>query len=242
MYKQKLLVQASHIDCSVKLGVVGATIYMQDNMCNYFKQLGCDGITMIPVCQSFFVITKTKIKFHSDLNWLDEVGVETSVFDKSKIRVNLNNCMYFSDGKIAVEGIQELCPIDSKSRKLRSVESTLFPCDVEVSNKVGDLEYSKFNFDKNDFELKKSIAINLSNVDYYMHTNNVEYVRFCLSVLDEKVFENKCVDTFEIHYIKESRIGQVLDIFVRQNDDKIDYLFMTNEDIVVKTCLTLKDK
>jgi len=241
MYKQNLLVQASHIDYTTKLGVLGAITYMQDNMCNYFKKLGCDGITMIPICQSFFVITKTKIKFHSTPNWLDSVEVKTSLFDRSKIRVNLNNCVYDEVGKIAVEGIQELCPIDSESRRLRSVDSTLFPADIDVVPKVGDLEFSKFAFDKNDFELRKSIDINLSNVDFYMHTNNVEYVKFCLSVLDENVFENKTVNTFEIHYIKESKIGQSLDIYVREINENIDYLFMCN-DVVLKAKMVLKDK
>ena len=135
-----------------------------------------------------------------------------------------------------------MCPIDSNTRRLRSVDSTLFPSDISLAEKVGELEYSKFNFDKNDFTLKKKITIDLSNVDFYMHTNNVEYVRFCLSVLDLKVFENKRVDTFEIHYIKECSMGDEIEIYVNENDNKIDFLFMVNDSVVLKAEMMFADK
>lgn len=240
-YKQNVKVMASDTDYTASLGLVGAVTFMQDNMCDYFKELGCDGVTMIPICQAFFVITKTKLKFHKFPKWTDEVCLKTSVSDVSKIRVNLNNLVCDSFGEICVEGIQELCPVDSETRKLRMVESTLFPKEISLKDRESDMNYSKFAFEKNDFDFVKKVKINLSNVDYYMHTNNVEYVKFCLSILDENIFTNKHIDTYEIHYVKESGIGDELGVYVRKNNDIIDYLLVNNEDIVIKAQLVLTD-
>lgn len=241
-HKKDLTVLASSTDYSAGVGLVGAITYLQDNMCDMFKKLGSDGITMIPKCHAFFVITKTKIKFHKCANWLDEITLKTSVSDVSKIRVNLNNSVYDRDDKICVEGIQELCAIDSDNRRLRAVDTTLFPVDIERVEGVSELQYSKLNFDKNEFDFKKKITIDLSNVDYYMHTNNVEYVKFCLGVLDYKIFENKALDTFEIHYVKESIIGDELDVLVKADNDNFNILIVRGEDVIVKAMLVLKDK
>ena len=172
---------------------------------------------------------------------MDEIILKTSVSDTSKIRVNLNNNIYDKDG-VCIEGIQELCPIDSNTRKLRTVDSTLFPADIELVEKLSDIDYTKFNFDINEFILAKTVEINLSNVDFYMHTNNVEYVRFCLSVLEPKLFESKEIDTFEIHYIRESVVGDNIDIYVSQNGNVIDYILVNNDEVITKAELVLKDK
>jgi len=240
-FVQDTKVLVSSTDFTVGIGLVGATAFLQDNMCDYFKKLGCDGITMIPICKAFFVITKTKFKFRKQLKWNDEISLQTGVSNVSKIRVNLMNNVAFRNGEIAIEGIQELCPIDSENRRLRTVESTLFPSDIKTCSSGSDLIFSKLNFNKNEFEFKKSIEINLSNVDYYLHTNNVEYVKFCMSVLGMEVFENKSIDTFEIHYIKESIIGTKLDMFVNKNDNVFDFLILSNNEIIAKAEMVLRD-
>lgn len=241
IFEKKTIVPASATDHTVGVGLVGAVTFMQDNMCEFFGQMGCDGLTMIPVCNAFFVITKTKIKFHKKCKWREDVVLKTVVSDVSKIRVNLVNNIYVENG-VCIEGIQELCAIDKDSRSIRSVESTLFPKDIETQESVGDLKYTKFDFNLNEFELKKIIEINLSNVDYYKHTNNVEYVKFCMSVLDSEMFENNVVDTFEIHYIKESVIGDKLSIYVNQKGDKIDFVFMKDDDVCVKAEIAFRGR
>ena len=170
IYEKNLTVPASSTDYTVGVGVVGAVTFMQDIMCDFFGELKCDGLTMIPICNAFFVITKTKFKFHKNVFWGNNIKLKTSVIDTSKIRVNLNNSVYSGDS-LCIEGIQELCPIDKDSRKLRMVDSTLFPKDVTLEEKNGLINYTKFNFNLEDFKLEKSIKIDISNIDFYKHTN-----------------------------------------------------------------------
>lgn len=240
-YKKDLTVLASSTDYSAGVGLVGAICYLQDNMCDMFKMLGADGLTMIPKCNAFFVITKTKIKFHNFPKWLDEITLKTSVVDVSKIRVNLSNNVCDRIGEICIEGIQELCAIDKDSRKLRSVDSTLFPVNIDKISKTSDMNFDKLNYDKDDFKFVKSITVDMSNVDFYMHTNNVEYVKFCVGAIGENLI-NKTVDTFEIHYVKESVVGDTLDIYIKESDNEICVLILCEDEVVVKSKVVFNDK
>ena len=220
---KKLKLPASLINIKSQLGFVDAVTCLQDNMCEYFRVLGCDGITMLPVCNAFFVISKTLIKFVDTAKWLDDIEVRTIVSKKSNIRVNLTNNIYCSERPIVL-GLQEMCAVDGIERKIRTVDSTLFPKDIECGGDNG-LAFSKFivNFEEGD--VVKEIVIDSSHLDFYKHTNNVEYVKFVLSTMSIEEIENNQIDTFEMHYIAQSVLGDKLKIY-KKIDGKCVYFQM----------------
>ena len=226
-YIRKFKLPASLIDVNAKLGFVDAISCLQDNMCEYFRSLGCDGLTMLPICNAFFVITKTIIKFNSSAKWLDEIEVKTSIAKKSNIRVNLSNSIYLNN-EIVVEGLQEMCAVDGDERKLRMVDSTLFPKDIAVNNNC-NLSFSRMLIDFDESDCVEEIVINASHLDFYKHTNNVEYARFVLSTLTIEELTNKEIDTFEIHYINQSVEGDKLKIY-KKTIDNIVYFQMVSSD------------
>ena len=59
-FKQNVKILSSMVDQNVGVGIVNAVTLLQDNMCEYFKQLKSDGIYMIDKCHAFFVLTKTR--------------------------------------------------------------------------------------------------------------------------------------------------------------------------------------
>jgi hypothetical protein len=67
IYEQPMKVLSSWTDINMELGLAQALSVVQDNMCEYFRELKCDGPTMVPVCNCFLVVTKTKIKFNKFL-------------------------------------------------------------------------------------------------------------------------------------------------------------------------------
>ena len=79
VFERNMKVDASLTDVNIQFGLLPALTVAQDNMCEYFRQIGCDGITMIPVKNCFFVLTKSKIKFDNFATWLDEFKVSSSV-------------------------------------------------------------------------------------------------------------------------------------------------------------------
>ena len=238
-FVKKFKLPASLIDIKSQLGFVDAVSCLQDNMCEYFKNLGCDGITMMPICNAFFVITKTLIKFVGLVNWLDDIEVKTMVSKKSNIRVNLSNNIYCND-KAVVLGLQEMCPVDGVERKIRTVDSTLFPKDIECCGDNG-LSFNKIMVDFSEDDFVKEVVVDSSHIDFYKHTNNVEYVKFILSTMTVDEIEDNQIDTLEMHYINQTVYGDKIKIYKKIIDKSVYFqMVLDNGKIVNKSQIVYK--
>ena len=94
------------------------------------------------------------------------------------------------------------------------------------------MSFEKFNFDYDGMELKKSVIVDSNNVDFFGHTNNVEYAKMMYGACSCEFLRSIKIDTFEIHYIKESREFDKLDIYVKQTENEINF-GIKNNDIVI---------
>lgn len=238
-FKQNVKVLSSMTDSNAKVGLTYALSYLQDNMSEYFKHLGCDGISMLASSKCFWVMSKTKVQFDSFPCWLDTVALETSVQKITPVRLNLGNNILDSEEKVAIRGLQEICAMDSETRKLRPIKSTLLPCDIVATNDDPTLEFTKMDFELGEEDLSKEITIDSTRIDYFGHTNNVEYAKILMSTFDGKELKNLKPKSFEIHYISESKEGDTLGIYRKRVGD--DYLFeVRNSDkLICKAVLSL---
>lgn len=239
IYEQNVKVLSSMTNSNAEVGITHALSYLQDNMSEYFGSLNCDGITMIPKANCFWVMTKSKIKFNSKVKWLDNVTLKTYLSRKSAARLNIVNDILGDTGEVAIEGIQELCAMDSDTRKIRLIKSTLLPEDLESIDTDIDLEFSKLDFELSESKLKKEVTVSSENIDYFGHTNNVEYSRFILSTFSGEELKRITPNTFEIHYISESREGEKLFIYVDQIENKYLFEIKSGEKICVKAIMEL---
>ena len=121
VHEQNLKVLSSWTDTNVSMGLVQSLSVVQDNMCEFFKNINSDGITMVPVCNCFFVVTKTKIVFNDFIKWLDEFKIISQVSSKTKIKVNLHTDIIDKSGNLLAYCLQEMCPIDATERSLRLI-------------------------------------------------------------------------------------------------------------------------
>jgi acyl-ACP thioesterase len=238
IYNQDKKVLSTLLDSNMRMGLIGALQVVQDNMCEYFKELGCDGPSMIPICNSFFVVTKTKIKFNNYLNWLEEFKACSQVSSRTRIKLNLCTDFISKDGNFVSECVQEMCPIDATERTIRMINSTLFPDELENS-KTSNLVFEKMQFCLEEDDLILVKKVDVANIDFYRHTNNVEYVRMMLSTLDfDFVLDNK-IEDFEIHYISESRYNDELKVYRKIENNTIQFEIKRDEKTIVKAQLKL---
>ncbi len=235
IFSRKLKVDASLTDINAEMGLVSALTVAQDNMCEQFKLLGCDGITMIPVANCFFVLTKSKIKFNRGIKWLDEFLATTEFTQKSKIRVEIQTTLKDDKGVFAICE-QQMCPIDATSRSIRSVDSTLMPVDLETSA-VSTMQFEKMSFELDDSDYFCSITITAGNLDFYKHTNNLQYVHFMYSSLGLEFAENNFIEDFEIHYIKETKLGDNLQLYKKIEGGRVLFEIKNESVIIAKAIL-----
>lgn len=240
VFEQNIKVLASQIDLKTEMGLVQSLCIIQDNMCEYFKDLKCDGITLIPQCGCFFVVTKTKVHFNKFAKWLDVFKVSTELFDTSRIVVNLETIFTDNDsGEVFVTCHQELCAMDKESRKLRMINTTPFPSDLDCkSNDVGKV-FSRFAVDYSSEDLVDTVVVKNVNIDMYRHTNNVEYVKFIMSTFNIDFVLGNDITDFEIYYVSESKLGDKLDIYRKNIDDEIYFEIRREEVVCVRAKLSV---
>ena len=224
IYKQNLKVLSTQIDMNAELGLLPSLAFAQDNMCEYFKSIDCDGPTMIPSKGCFFVVAKTVIEFSGQSpRWLDNVTLTSQLCHKTKIKLYLDTTFENASGERFATCIHEMCAIDHQARSVKMLNATNWSDDIEVS-KEQSLEFSKFDVEGLELVGEVCRRIDSNNIDMYRHVNNIEYAKFMLSLFDLDTLESIRIKRFEIHYIAESRFGEELTIKSYKGDN--NYVFM----------------
>ena len=238
--KNTVKIGASKTNFNTQVGVIEATQLFQDNMCEYYKKLNCDGVNMVPKCHAFWALTKTKIVFDRDIMWLDDCEIKTNLCKINNARMNLCG-MISCDNRESIFCLQEMCGMDSETRGFRPVDSIPFwPKDVDVIDQYKEINFEKFLCDLTEDDYVSSVKIKNSNVDFFGHTNNVEYVKILYDMIDYDYLKNTKPLEFEIHYLKESRLGDELRIYKKQEGDTIIFFIKKNDIVITRARFVFK--
>ena len=62
-----------------------------------------------------------------------------------------------------------------------------------------------------------------------------------MSMINSEILNNNIITDFEINYINESKEGQLLDIYRKDYEDKIDFLIKFEETELVRARIKLKE-
>lgn len=232
--KNKIKIVASKTNFNTRVGIIEAAQIFQDNMCEYYKRLNCDGVNMVPKCHAFWALTKTKILFDKDIDWLDSCVIKTNLCKLTNVRMNLCSVLVCNDAE-SIFCLQEMCGMDSETRGFRSVDSIPFwPKDVDVIGQYRELNFEKFLCEMTDEDYVTSVKVKNSNVDFFGHTNNVEYVRILYDMLDYDYLKKSKPLEFEIHYLKESRLGDELKIYKKQKENEVVFYIKKDDSVITK--------
>lgn len=129
-----------------------------------------------------------------------------------------------------------------ETRKIRKVETVNYPLDMETEENVIQEPYSKLNetFLEDDFVYEQKVFV--ADIDYSRHTNNVIYVKYIVNSLSCEFFDKNQITDFEIHYINESREGEILKIYKKEKESSIEFLIREGEKEIIRASLSYKNK
>lgn len=175
---------------------------------------------------ALWVLVGIKVEIISDVK--DSCEVITWQAKKGRAEF-IRNFLITKDGKDLVIGTSKWCLIDRSTRSI--LPSSIISKDI--SGTYREIEaIRKLNFDKLT-KVSDQVLIKKSMIDRNKHLNNCNYAKMIFDVID---IEDKYIKNFEISFLNEALLGDVLEI----RSEKIDNCYLVEGYIKDLICFKAK--
>ncbi len=213
----RMRVSATNCDLNARLSTYGIFCIVQDVVSEYLGVLGHDNVTMRNKYNGMWVFTKNKVEIYSRPEWGVEFTVRNYVFSKSSIVLSVMTEFLDEKGNIFAISRLEVCALNFETRRIMRL-SDFGMGNVEI---VGSKNKIDFGRPREVSDICKTVKIESDNIDFSLHTNNVQYVRFILNTYNVDRLKSSEICGFEVHFVNETREGEVLEI-CKENEGKND--------------------
>ena len=220
----KRKIYSAYTDASVRLGAAHTMYLVQDALSRWQRDQLC-GNCEIREKGLFWVVTKSKVKFHRFPMWDSEVDVTFGFAPAGRIRCEFCVDITDDDGS-AVEVRQEYCILDFERHRPQKLEGILTP-DLPAQQPAG---YEKFEIEQAD--LCHTVTVLPHMIDMSGHLNNVEYVKLALDCFDGKFLSENEPAEMECHHLKECKEGETLTLW-RKDEGNTSYCQILREETPV---------
>ncbi len=237
VYNKDYKISYSEVDQDLKLGIYESFNLAQDTVTEYFESFGGDNIVVKNKDNAVWVVSKAKVHFNKFPYWKDIVRGRCYTTRIRPIRTEVETAFKNIDDEVLFVMNQESCVIDVETRKIRKINTITYPDDMEVEQSLTQDGYLKLDakFTEDDFAYEQKVYS--QDIDYSSHVNNAIYVRYIINALSCDFLSKNKITDFEIHYINESKEGQILKIYKKEENKNIRFLIKDNEKEIVRANL-----
>lgn len=173
----------------------------------------------------YWVLLKTKFEVVGNIDSIKKVILHTYPKKSGKIDFDRDHRIYDCDGNLLIKGCTKFVVININTRKIaRSMEITYPKEHVNLSNFDG---FDKLKVSDTDLELLGKYQVLQSDIDENGHMNNVNYA----NIIDELYQSNKKIKKFQIDYIKEVYLNDIINLYIKKDNDLV-YLLGKKDDII----------
>ncbi len=226
-------VSASFSDFNANLSVMGAFQIVEDAVTEYMGDLKIDGVTTKKLYNAVWVFAKTKIKFLKDIAWNTEYTVTCFISKISTVTINIDVGIKNASDELCVYSRIELCALDTQSGRIRKVSTVGVDDSINVEAPLMDISFTK-KMCAEDLPILEQVKVRFTNIDYVIHTNNKEYVRFLLNTYSVEDIRRKAIREMEIMYVNQSFENDILIIKKGNIDDKDVFVIQKEDEVIVK--------
>lgn len=219
IFSQQRKISSAFIDSTVKMGIAQSVLMVQDNLTECFNMLECDGVIYREKFNAFWVFTKTRLRFFRRPDWREEISAETFPVSNSGLKTHINTVLKDKSGKTLVLANQEACVLDCTSHRPLRLTNLPYPKENFPQSQMPD-SFEKFSADFSESDFVYEQVIRSQHIDMSHHMNNIEYIKLALNVFPDDFLELHEAKTLEVHYTGESREGQVLRIFKKEENGR----------------------
>ena len=238
-YSVQKTISTSETDFTGALSLIGAAKIVQDVICDYFATFGFDNLSLRSKFGCVWVFTKNVIKTPLPCGWAKKLTIKTFVTRVSNVSVWVDTSFVREDGETAVYSRTEMCVLDLAKQCVRRISDINFPTENILFEPEQELSFSRFIVEGG--EMRSSFNVPPSAIDYSNHTNNVEYIRFCVDATSCKEVVDRKIGGVEIHYLNQTREGYPVTVFAK-NEGNTTYFKISSENAVAARCaITFKN-
>lgn len=229
-YEKQLKILLCTSNGAKKMGPVEAFGLFQDIATEHSQYMSADYDTMREQSNTFWAITKTRIHFNREPEFFENVTVRSWPNAPTSLTGNRNYVVIGEDGEPAVTAVTEWVLLDINTRRLRRFSSTCYPINEEhMSDTLFETPFHRIQCDFDEAEFIYSHIVRASDTDIAGHTNNTVYCRLMLDAFPASFFRENTITDFEVRYAIESKEGEELRIY-KKDDGKVYHLAVMNAD------------
>lgn len=212
----------------------------QDILTEYFESFGSDNLRIKINNNALWVVTKTKLHIEKSPMWREHIKAVAYATKVKPIRTEVEAIFKDDNENILFKVKQECCVIDMETRSLRKIDSIDYPKDMEPLDSVFEEPFLtiKSEFAEENFLYEQKVQT--SDIDFSNHNNNVSYVKMIINSLPCKFYEENRIIDFEIHHISESKEGQILKLYRKENSNGFEFLIKENDREVCRAVMSYK--
>lgn len=165
-----------------------------------------------------WVLSRMRVEITELPKWKDTITVKTWINSLENSRSVRAFEIYSNDRKII--GSETFWAVFNT--KIRRPESLALPYshfELFPQNRATIETFSKINLDFDAQIVSEKIVV-LSDLDIVNHVNNVKYLEWCLDYVDEKNILNQKITSFEMNFLKELFLKDVVVIYESSSNKK----------------------
>lgn len=172
------------------------------------------------------MVVRTKFKIYKDTNNIELVKGETFPLKYRFVEQPREYILKDVNEEIIAKGESIWIVLDLKSKKMDVPDFKIYE-DLDTS--VFNERVKKLNkIERNEENLSRKIEVTSSLIDHNGHLNNSHALDFFLDSVNLK--ENERISSFQIEYLSQAFLGDILSIYIYRNSDIIScFAYKENE-------------
>ncbi len=217
-YLEKKTIDDTSLDYEFKVPLTEIMRLIETTIFNHSGNIGLDHKTMRENSNAFWVVTKIKLQFKSNIKSGDKINISTWTHPLGQVRA-CRDMMIKSGNTIKVKGSSEWCCLDINTRRLMKLSNIVYPdLDMVCNDKTG-LEFTnmRLNVEKDDYIYTRTIRS--TDIDINNHTNNLKYNFMAMDAFSVEELRNMDIKEYEIYFVNECHEGDNVDIYRKRDKD-----------------------
>ena len=236
IYKKQQIVGSTQVGADANLSTMGIFGIVEIAITECMGSQHIDGITVSKLYNAFWVFTKNKVKVLGTAKWGEQIEVECFISNVSLVKMDLDTVLKKSDGSIVAYSRCEICPLDIETGRIRRTSTVGINESIVVETPLMDVVFAKF--DDGELPQVDAVTVRSTNIDFWQHCNNVEYLRFVLNTYSVAELVERPIKEIEVNYVSQSYEGDELSVHKLVTNDCDLLAIKKNDQTVIKCIIT----